>query len=1253
MQQPPSSSSPTPPPPAPSGQTGAVNPFDLDAVLGPGFAGLGAAPDAPPDMGLPPDPSVFERNLIALMARNRPIVDRLRRAPARAGLRFEAGQDGLLSATIDGRRLSSPRRGAEEAARLAEGVDPTQSAAACVMGFGLGHHVRAVQERMGANSIVVCFEPDLALLRCVLERVDHSAWLALGRCVIATDPDDAAGLSRSLHHCEGLLAIGVRILEHPASKARLGDGAARFGRTLGEVVRSTRTHVVTTLVHAPVTLRNMIMNADRYAACAGITALKDACKGFPAVTVAAGPSLQKNLALLAEPGVRDRVVIIAAQTVLRPMLAAGIKPHFVTALDHHELSGRFYEGLTPDDVRGVRLVVEPKANPAILESFPGEILCTQEPVLDDLIGIELKREMGHIRPGATVAHLSYALARHMGCDPVIMIGQDLAFTDGQYYAAGAAIHGVWQGELNPERTLEMLEWERVARMRANLRPVRDLQGRRIYTDEQMATYLAQFEADFQADTQAGLTVIDATEGGAMKRHTRPMTLRDALDVFALRERPALPDTSHEARDPQRSRARLLTHLRTVAAQADEIARQSRIAGDKLARVLECLDDARRSDALILEVHKIRDIVFAQQPGFRLVEFINQTGVLNRFKADRVIGLHDKSDKAAHHRLHVERDVKNVGWIGEAAEELGRIVRSGIDAHAGRRAKITRAEPGSRPADAAPAAANAELFVLCDPDYSGLGVRRDLGVPVWRDRDALALTLERVLRCRSVRGVRVLTPEPERTRALIERAGLGGKVTVEGVDRARWRERSRAVGVARAAAAECYRGGIGQTTVFDEQFDPASVLEVMERHGVDACAVVGADWCLTDPALLDAMMDRHRAEPDRQQIVFSQAAPGLAGCVLGRDAVDSIVSLQRVGSPLGTIGGVLGYVPVRPQADPIATPLCVRVDPCVRDLGLRAIADSTPGRTLVAGAMERLGDRAGDASAAQAARALENARPFRSARTLVLELCPGRLASGDFGAWKRGGPIPGDRWPIDLRAAHRLIREHTALREDAVLVLDGPGDPLMHPAVLDIVELADESGAACVHLRTDLLHDDLDAVRLGESGLGVLSVDLPGGDARTYQKLTGVDRYDAVLERLGAIADSRPPLAGGLPTPWIVPRMVRCDATLEQIEPFYDRWTMALGGAVIDPPPAWADDRIRPLPIPDARAVRIESDIVRVRCDGMVCDTRWRSYGLNAFEHGLVDAARLVRKRLGLVRTAARTAAAAAGSAGGRPAGSAA
>lgn len=86
--------------------------------------------------------------------------------------------------------------------------------------------------------------------------------------------------------------------------------------------------------------------------------------------------------------------------MLGTLLARGIKPHFVVAaLDYHEIS-RFYEGLAGERVRGVTLVVEPKANPAILEAFPGSIRCVGDSVLDELLGPPLAREMGEIPPGA-------------------------------------------------------------------------------------------------------------------------------------------------------------------------------------------------------------------------------------------------------------------------------------------------------------------------------------------------------------------------------------------------------------------------------------------------------------------------------------------------------------------------------------------------------------------------------------------------------------------------------------------------------------------------------------------------------------------------------------------------------------------------------------------------------------------------------------------------------------------------------------
>jgi hypothetical protein len=83
-----------------------------------------------------------------------------------------------------------------------------------------------------------------------------------------------------------------------------------------------------------------------------------------------------------------------------------------------------------------------------------------------------------------------------------------------YYAPGVPIHDLWRPETNRFRTLEMLEWERIVRGREILRRIQDVDGHDIYTDEQMYTYLQQFERDFAATPAR---VIDATEGGAIKR----------------------------------------------------------------------------------------------------------------------------------------------------------------------------------------------------------------------------------------------------------------------------------------------------------------------------------------------------------------------------------------------------------------------------------------------------------------------------------------------------------------------------------------------------------------------------------------------------------------------------------------------------------------------------------------------------------------------------------------------------------------
>jgi hypothetical protein len=1163
--------------------------------------------------GAAPDPALLELNLGALATTSPRIAALIRTAAPRTDVEFHRAPDGALSATIgagaDARQLASRRAPIEEARRLAETVNIAGAAGIVVLGFGVGHHIRALAARLARTGVLICFEPDLGLLRAVLERIDFVPMMRATNFVLLTDPDDMAEVSAAIRGVEGILAVGVRIVPHPPSKPRLGAAADRFGELFARVMRSVRTTIVTTLVQSEVTLRNLLMNVDHYATAGSIGELKDSCTGRPAIVVSAGPSLRRNLDLLGKPGVRDRFVIIAVQTVLKQMLARGIRPHFVTALDYHEISRRFYEGLTAEDVAGITLVAEPKANPAILEAFPGTIRCPADAFLDTLLGPGLKRDMGQLTQGATVAHLAYYLARHLGADPVILIGQDLGFTDGQYYPAGAAIHQVWSGELNPFRTLEMFEWERIVRNRRHLMKATDTLGRPIYTDEQMSAYLVQFERDFLADTERGLTVIDATEGGVAKRAARMMPLAQAIAAHRSGQQVALPSNDAPAM-PRAARLRKVAdRVRQVRGEVWQVSECGRKAHDLLSRMLE-LDDQNQINALIVELNKVNAKVRSNTAAFTLVEFLNQTGALNRFKADRALELAKDSTKKEEQTQRIHRDRTNVQWIADAADQLGTLLENSLASLDGA-PKITRDPPPQRGIGPIPetdgnpkpsggsAAPRIAAVIRLDPLRSGLGTQRDIAQPFLLSENPLRLTLARLARCRRLNGgVVILAEDTDRARRLVGRPPDGLRVDFQRaqIDH----QRHAAIASGRLWASACWRGGLGGLTCYDEVCEPASTAKALAQFGLDAAILVGPDWALVDPELVDAVIDRYLERPGHYKLAFTQAPPGLAGCLVERSILEELAAGAATAGVFASVGGLLGYVPVAPQLDPIGKSVCVGIPPAVRDLNLRCIPDAEPRRRLLEGAMSALGTRILEAGAAEiaallAARAMGHAPSLP--QQLTIELCTGRLTSGRRSEWSRGFGEMIERPLMTGSLLERILSPLGAARSDLAVTFAGAGDPMLHPELPRFIAMAREAGAAAVHVRTDLIAQPAGLDALLEAGPDVISVDVMSTDPEVYRSLMGIDRMVHVRGNLETMAKRRAE-AGRLRRPWIVPRITRCDAVYEQVERFYDSALMQLGAVVIDPlPQAIPGQRIEPLPRPADAARRHDLESLTILSDG--------------------------------------------------------
>ncbi|MEM7622008.1 MAG: 6-hydroxymethylpterin diphosphokinase MptE-like protein [Planctomycetota bacterium] len=1221
---------------------------------------------------LPPNASVFERNCAALELRNPSLARTLRNTPLDASIQITpvpprstataTDTDPAVELLRNGSAipLTSRRDPAREASRLISDVSPVNHACACVLGFGAGYHCRALAQQWGRDGVILCFEPDISLLRGVMEHIDHSAWIAGTNLSILHSATDSTAIHRAIKTLEPLAVHGAKIVAHPPSKQRLGDDAERFCRAFTNTIKTVRTAIATTLVQSRATLRNELMIMGRYATESGIADLEGSAAGRPAVVVSAGPSLARNLHHLAAPGVRDRVVIIAATTVLKPMLEAGVKPHYVCALDYTDISKRFVEGIDPADVEDTELILEPQASPAIASAFPGRVRFIQNARLDAAIGEDLHRSMGKVPTGATVAHLCYFLARYMGCDPVILVGQDLGFTDGQYYAAGAAIHSVWAPELSEFRTLEMFEWERIARQGAQLRAATDVFGRAIFTDEQMAAYLQQFEVAFTADAAEGLLTIDATEGGVAKAAADPMNLVDALDWYAADAEPLDLPRATTATDAQ-------SRLQTVQARLERVARDTDTFRPRCADTVAILEDAKRCaatsadhnnsaaakamtafDDRISRVHAIRDEVMQLEPLYTLAQFINQTGVYRRTMADRALRIQTERSTPAltEHEaqlIRIDRDIDNVRWLSDASEEIRRLAQHASRVLSSEAAPLTRddhvhlgedAGQQQRASEHEESNHRVEVFITLEPDISGLGTPRDISRPIWQGKNAFELTLARVLAPTDddtnndiqtdhhIDGVTIITGDPARARALAGEHAANPRLRFIQANSDRIRARARRVGVGRLWSHAAWRGGIAGLSCYDECLDPELLADAMGTTGADAAIIVGADWSLVDPALLAASAQAFRRRPDTIKIAFTQAPPGLAGFLLTRATANAIAAQAANAPRSASIGAALSYIPAAPQNDPIARDYCTQLDPAVRDAGARFIPDTIPGRERVTRILDTL---AANAGAAPTPNALDITRADRASqapqaeppREIVLETNTDRLGTG---LWTQGikhamNPSGEAREPLTPDRAAHIVARAAAEREDVVVTLHGAGDPLLHPRLPELITAIKHAGAAAVHLRTDMLRDDAGPEHLLATHADVISVDALAATPETHAKLTGTDRYDAIvstLEQLFTADNNAAP--GQADTPWIVPRITRCDETYEDIARFYDGWLVVAGTAVIDPalpptpPPAPSHTDIHPpadhariaaLPIPAHAAKRLDAERLTVRSNGVI------------------------------------------------------
>jgi hypothetical protein len=625
--------------------------------------------NTPPDRDLVRD-SMRQRylaNLHALYLRDPELAARVDALPFGDLPAFEPARDGGWTARLtadDGREvyLHSRYHPVEEAEKFVANLPSVENPSFFLGGLGLGYHLPALARRYDGPLLIVA-EEDVRLIKATLYLHELHGWIGDGRLIFLTAPENRL-FNAKLCGCNANVLMGVQLAALPHTSRCRAEFHERMRRAFADYILISRTQMVTLLKTAQVTFKNIALNLPHYLENRGVEALRNRAAGYPAIVVAAGPSLARNVRLLAE--LRNRAVIVGVQTVLRLLNALGIRPHFVTSLDYHEVSGEFFRGI--EDFGDTVLVAEPKATWHVLDLFTAGKHVLRHRFHETLLR-DAAPARGEMRAGTTVAHLAFYVAQHLGCDPILFVGQDLAYSEGMFYIPGSPLEKTWEPELNRFETIEMKQWERIVRNRPILRKTKDIHGRDAYNDEVLYNYRQQFENDFAVAPQR---IIQASEGGVPFAHAEIMPLREAAERFCTRPLPA--NLTAPTADPRAAewKTRSAVELEKRIEELERVHATAREMIELLEKLETLVEKPLEFNRQIVRVDALRILIHEYDAVYRLVLDVSAAAELRRFAADRDIGK-PETETPAIARRRLKRDREFVASFLKGCEFLADVL----------------------------------------------------------------------------------------------------------------------------------------------------------------------------------------------------------------------------------------------------------------------------------------------------------------------------------------------------------------------------------------------------------------------------------------------------------------------------------------------------------------------------------------------------------------------------------------------------
>jgi hypothetical protein len=376
----------------------------------------------------------YEKNVKALLRQkelHQVLLEQLDQTQPTQDYELLPTPDGNYTLHYKGIFLHDPEQPLQEVQNtLKQHCTPGPARLHVILGLGLGYLLE--QTYQNSEGYIIVYEPDLKLLRFLLENLDLSEFFESERvCLTGFQSDLIAAIRKKIYAQYQLDLLILR-----GSAFLLVDEIPDFMEKLKEL-ELDRVHDFNTgkAFHYQ-WLKQVLDNFPYFAKYDFLDSLVGKFAGKPALVVSRGPSLDR--AVDSVKALANSTVIIAVGGAIRRLWEADVTPDFAVFYDANGMQEQLH-GIPQSVLENITFIICPSTQRCTF-TVPsrGKLLFLSQNGAQYCDWLDQILETKHHRldGGGTVSIIAFQMAQALQCNPIILVGQDLAFPGNQVYAGG-------------------------------------------------------------------------------------------------------------------------------------------------------------------------------------------------------------------------------------------------------------------------------------------------------------------------------------------------------------------------------------------------------------------------------------------------------------------------------------------------------------------------------------------------------------------------------------------------------------------------------------------------------------------------------------------------------------------------------------------------------------------------------------------------------------------------------------------------